>query len=397
MLQRIPSSSWVKTIGVMQVINSSVNYGSTSHGGSLVLMDSIKDEGFNHSINIDSGTVLNIMNMKSGILSPLRGFMCEDDVNSVLDNQRLANGIPWSMPYILGIGEKEYAEIRPGENLGLFHGGKLHAILNVKDIFRYDKKVLCRKVFNTTSLDHPGVRKAMEGTGISLGGDIIAADMPVIPFMEETLLPIQTRKIFREKGWKTITGFQTRNVPHRGHESMQRSALRITDGIFINPVLGKKKPGDYMDDVIITSYRSLIKSYYPSDRVVFSPLHYEMSYGGPREAMIHAIMRKNFGCTHFVVGRDHAGVGNFYGPYDAQKNLEEFDLGIEIMNMDEVFYCKRCEDLATARDCPHLENERIHFSGTMIRNTLRDGKVPESYIFRKEVYDSIRISENRFQ
>ena len=152
-----------------------------------------------------------------------------------------------------------------------------------------------------------------------------------------------------------------------------------------------------MDDVIIKSYQSLIESYYPQNRVVFSPLHYEMSYGGPREAMIHAIMRKNFGCTHFVVGRDHAGVGDFYGPYDAQKNLEEFDLGIEIMNMDEVFYCKKCEELATAKDCPHVENERIHFSGTMIRNTLRDGMVPESYIFRKEVYDSIRISENKFQ
>ncbi len=381
----------------MQVINSSLHYNNNAHGGSLVSIDSVSDEVFNHSINIDYGTVLNIMNIRTGILSPLRGFMGEDDFHSVLDYQRLENGIPWSMPYILEIGEKEYSSIKPGDDVGLYYGRKLHAVINASDLFRYDQKELCRKVFKTTSLDHPGVRKAMEGTGISLAGDITAADMPEIPFMEETLLPSQTRKIFRERGWKTITGFQTRNVPHRGHESMQRSALRMSDGIFINPVLGKKKPGDYMDDVIIESYRSLIESYYPRDRVVFSPLHYEMSYGGPREAMIHAIMRKNFGCTHFVVGRDHAGVGDFYGPYDAQKNLEEFDLGIEIMNMDEVFYCKKCEELATAKDCPHVENERIHFSGTMIRNTLRDGMVPESYIFRKEVYDSIRISENKFQ
>ena len=382
---------------VIQVINSSLNTNYPAHGGSLVSIGSVKDETVNHALDIDYGTVLNIMNMKSGILSPLTGFMVEADFYSVLENQRLENGIPWSMPYILDVTRKEYETIKLEDSVGLFYRTEIIAILIVKDLFRYDKKELCRKVFGTTSIEHPGVKRAMERSGIALAGDIVAANMPDIPFEKETMFPIQTRKIFKERDWKRITGFQTRNVPHRGHESMQRSALRESDGIFINPVLGKKKAGDYTDSVIINSYKTLINSYYPTKRVLFSPLHYEMSYGGPREAMIHAIMRKNFGCTHFVVGRDHAGVGDFYGPYDAQKNLEKFELGIEIMKMDEVFYCKKCEELATVKDCPHGEDEKVHFSGTMIRNTMRDGVVPESYIFRKEVYDSVRLSGKKFQ
>lgn len=382
---------------MIQLISSSFTTDYPAHGGSLVSIGSVKDESTNHSIDIDYGTVLTIMNMKSGILSPLRGFMVEADFDSVLENQRLENGIPWSMPYILDITNEEYAEMGPGDSVGLYYSSELFAILNVRDLFRYDRKELCRKVFGTTSTDHPGVKKSMGRSGISMAGNITAANMHDIPFKNETLFPAQTREIFKERGWKRITGFQTRNVPHRGHESMQRSALRVSDGIFINPVLGKKKPGDYMDDVIINSYRTLINNYYPAERVLFSPLHYEMQYGGPREAMIHAIMRKNSGCTHFVVGRDHAGVGDFYGPYDAQKNLESFELGIEIMKMDEVFYCKKCQELATIKDCPHGEDVKIHFSGTVIRDTMRDGVVPESYIFRKEVYDSIRVSDKKFQ
>jgi sulfate adenylyltransferase len=382
---------------VVQVIESSLHSDYPAHGGSLVSIGPVKDKYVNHSMDIDFGTVLNIMNMKAGILSPLKGFMDEADFYSVLEDQRLYNGVPWSMPYILDISSKDYATIKPGDSVGLYYRSELIAVIIAKGIFRYNKKDLCRKVFGTTSTEHPGVKRSMERSGISLAGDIIAANIPDIPFMDETLFPAQTREIFKERGWKKITGFQTRNVPHRGHESMQRSALRVSDGIFINPVIGKKKPGDYADNVILDSYRTLINSYYPAGRVLLSPLHYEMSYGGPREAMIHAIMRKNFGCTHFVVGRDHAGVGDFYGPYDAQKNLESFELGIEIMKMDEVFYCKKCEELATVKDCPHGEYERIHFSGTMIRNTMRNELIPESYIFRKEVYDSIRIHDNRFQ
>lgn len=378
------------------LINSPANIDLSAHGGTLVNIPDVIDEEVNHSIEVSYGTAVSIMNMKTGILSPLNGFMGENDLHSVLDFQRLHNGLPWSIPYTLRLSEREFHSIKTGETVGLTHSSKLIAVMDISDLFTYDREEYCKKVFGTTSTDHPGVRNIKECSSMCAGGEITSASIPHIPFSNETIYPQDTRQIFALRGWKTITGFQTRNVPHRGHEEMQRSAMRVTDGIFINPVIGKKKQGDYRDEVIMDSYKTLIEKYYHSDRVLFSPLHYEMSYGGPREAMIHAIIRKNFGCTHFVVGRDHAGVGNFYGPYDAQKNLQEFDLGIEIMNMDEVFYCKRCEQLATSRDCPHSETNRIHFSGTVVRNTLREGLEPETYLFRKEVYETINRHEDKF-
>ncbi|EQB74342.1 MAG: hypothetical protein AMDU4_FER2C00016G0055 [Ferroplasma sp. Type II] len=378
------------------MINSPANMNLSAHGGKLVNIPDVSDREAHHTIEVSYGTAIRIMNMKMGILSPLKGFMGESDFHSVVENQRLENGLPWSIPYTLDIGEKEFRCVRAGDTVRLSQNSGVIAIMDVTDIYRYDRIEYCRKVFGTTSTDHPGVRNIRESTGICMAGEIKSANLPEIPFLKETLFPVDTRQIFLERGWKTVTGFQTRNVPHRGHEEMQRTALRVTDGIFINPVIGKKKPGDYRDEIIMKSYDTLINNYYPSNRVLFSPLHYEMSYGGPREAMIHAIMRKNFGCTHFVVGRDHAGIGNFYGPYDAQKNLQAFELGIEIMNMDEVFYCKKCEQLATSRDCSHVDGDRVHFSGTMVRDTLKNGLSPETYLFRKDVYETINRHDNKF-
>ncbi|MHB1471075.1 MAG: sulfate adenylyltransferase [Thermoplasmataceae archaeon] len=378
------------------MINSPANINFSAHGGMLINIPDVKDAEANHTVEVSYSTAIRIMNMKTGILSPLKGFMGENDLHSVMEEQRLENGIPWSIPYTLDIEEKDFRKVKEGDNVRLIHRSRTIAIMNVTGIYRYDRVAYCRKVFGTTSTAHPGVRNIRESTGMCLAGEIKSANLPEIPFMKETLFPVDTRQIFLGRGWKTVTGFQTRNVPHRGHEEMQRTALRVTDGIFINPVIGKKKPGDFRDEIIMESYKTLINNYYPSNRVLFSPLHYEMSYGGPREAMIHAIMRKNFGCTHFVVGRDHAGVGNFYGPYDAQKNLQEFDLGMNIMNMDEVFYCRKCEQLATSQDCSHKDGDRVHFSGTMVRNTLKNGLSPEAYLFRKEVYETINSHDNMF-
>jgi len=212
-----------------------------------------------------------------------------------------------------------------------------------------------------------------------------------------TLHPAETRVLFSERGWKTIVGFQTRNAPHLGHEYIQKSALVFTDGLFINPVVGRKKPGDYKDEVILKAYDALIRNYYPRDSVVLSVLRYEMKYAGPREAVHHAIMRKNFGCTHFIVGRDHAGVGKYYGPYDAWKIFREFpDLGITPLFVKEFFYCRKCGGMASEKTCPHSEKYRVKFSGTKTRRMLLSGIRPPPELMRPEVVDAILRFENPF-
>ncbi len=217
------------------------------------------------------------------------------------------------------------------------------------------------------------------------------------PFERYTLSPAETRVLFKEKGWKTIVGFQTRNAPHIGHEYIQKSALAFIDGVFVNPVVGKKKQGDFKDEVIVEAYKSLIDNYYQKDTAVMSVLRYEMKYAGPREAILHAIIRKNFGCTHFAVGRDHAGVGNYYGPYDAQEIFKEFpDLGVTPVFFREFFYCKRCVAIVNERICPHTGQDRVGFSGTKMRDMIVQGLRPPSEIMRPEVADAILKFKNPF-
>jgi len=267
----------------------------------------------------------------------------------------------------------------------------------VEDIYEYDKRRYARMVFKTEDPDHPGVARVYSRKELLVGGSIELLNHLPNQYENYTLRPIETRVVFRERGWRTIVGFQTRNAPHIGHEYIQKTALAFVDGLFINPVIGRKKPGDFRDEVILKAYETLIANYYPKKSVVLSIVRYEMKYAGPREAIHHAIMRKNFGCTHFIVGRDHAGVGNYYGPYEAQEIFNEFpDLGITPLFFREFFYCRRCGGIVHEKICPHSEDVRLRFSGTMIRKRIMEGEAPPEEVIRPEVAETILGFEKPF-
>lgn len=330
------------------------------------------------------------------IYSPLTGFLRSDELQSVLDTMRLPNDLPWSIPILLDVSEKDKA-FEEGDAILLYHENTPIARMHVDEIYTCDKKELAKKVFSTTDSAHPGVAKICSMGEYLVGGEIELLNELPNPYERYTLRPVETRVLFRERGWETVVAFQTRNVPHLGHEYLQKSALAFVDGLFVNPVIGKKKRGDYRDDVILKAYETLFKHYYPRDAAVMATVRYEMRYAGPREAIHHAIMRKNFGATHFIVGRDHAGVGNYYGPYEAQEIFQAFpDLGITPMFFKEFFYCKRCKAIVNERICPHPMEDREYFSGTKIRKMIMEGKVPPEYFMRREVYETIKGFENPF-
>ena len=365
------------------------------HGGKLTGISDLEvgkytSNDFEGAFEISYETAVTIMDMKNGILSPMTGFHGSSELDSILSDQRLENGLPWSIPLLLSLDDSSILGTKEGDNILLKHKGELIAELTISEIYPLEKDRISKGVFGTLSDEHPGVLKVRNLGSKAIAGNINVAANVNIPFRELTKFPSDTRRIFKEKGWKSVSAFQTRNVPHRGHEEIQRLALRATDGLFINPVIGKKKSGDYTDEAILRAYEALIKAYYPQERVIMTPLHYEMMYAGPREAIMHAIMRKNYGCSHFIVGRDHAGVGNFYGPYDAQNNLGNFqDLGIEVMPFQETFYCRKCEQLVTDRECNHPVSEQEHFSGTQIRKLITSKGIPPKQLMRGEVFDEI--------
>ncbi len=349
------------------------------------------------SIAINLEKAVEVENIAKGVYSPLEGFMLREDLESCLKEMRLSNDVPWTMPILLDIKKEETRNIVEGEEVLL----KLHevpiATIEAEEIYQYDKKKFAKAVFGTEDKRHPGVRKIEEMKDMLLGGRITLLNSAPNPHERYTLWPKETRVLFKEKGWKTVVGFQTRNAPHRGHEAIQKTALALVDGLFVNPVIGKKKPGDFRDDVILEAYRVLIENYYPRDTAVLAILRYEMRYAGPREAIHHAIMRKNFGCTHFIVGRDHAGVGNFYPPYAAQEIFKEFpDLGISPLFFREFFYCHKCEGLVNEKTCPHSESDRIRFSGTKIRELIMQRKKPPPEVMRPEIAEVILSFEDPF-
>jgi sulfate adenylyltransferase len=288
-------------------------------------------------------------------------------------------------------------EVEEGQEVVLAHRDKPIAIMEVEEVYPYDRGELAQKVFGTSDSTHPGVAKVAGMKELLAGGKIsLIADIDT-PFPQYYLRPEETRYLFRERGWKTVVGFQTRNVPHLGHEYLQKTALTFTDGLFINPVIGKKKKGDFKDEVILEAYQALIQHYYLRDRAVMSILPLEMRYAGPREAIFHAIIRKNFGCTHFIVGRDHAGVGNFYPPYAAHDIFKEFpDLGITPLFFRSFFYCKKCRGVMNEKTCPHDEVEHIDFSGTSIRGMLLRREIPLEELIRPEVSQIILGWEHPF-
>jgi len=371
---------------------------SRPHGGILVnrVATSSRAERIREEINelqkisLDETSAVDLENIARGVYSPLQGFMVREDFESVLLNMRLANDVPWTIPIVLDVKRDDLGEISEGDEIALTYMGDSIATMEVEEIFSYNKKEMAERVLETTSPEHPWVRKIMEMGDLMIGGRITLINPLQSPYPEYTLWPHETRVLFRERGWRYIVGFQTRNAPHMGHEAIQKTALAIADGLFINPVIGRKKAGDFRDDVILSAYRVLIENYFPRDTVALVILRYEMRYAGPREAVHHAIMRKNYGCTHFIVGRDHAGIGDFYPPYAAQEIFKQFpDLGITPLFFREFFYCRKCIGMVNEKTCPHSEDDRIRISGTMVRKSLEEGKLPPAEVMRPEVAKTI--------
>lgn len=364
------------------------------HGGKLVhSVDTTKNIDDFPAITISTEEANTLENIAFGVFSPLSGFLCENDFRSVLDTMRLCNDVPWTVPIVFDCD----AHLREGDEVVLKAGNGTIAVMHIEDIYHYGKKEYAEKVFKTTDPKHPGVNNVMGMKERLVGGPITLVKEGMEPFEKYYLKPEETRILFREKGWKEVVAFQTRNVPHIGHEYVQKTALTFVDGLFINPVIGKKKSGDFKDEVILKTYEALIKHYFLKNRAVLAILRTEMRYAGPREAILHAIARKNFGCTHFIVGRDHAGVGTYYGPYEAQDIFSEFpDLGITPVFFRSFSYCKKCGSVVNEKICPHGKEDQIPFSGTNIRKMLDEGTAPPETIMRREVFDVIREYDNPF-
>lgn len=376
---------------------------SKPHGGKLVERiakekerEEILSKGYK-KLEIPFARAQEAQNICKGLFSPITGFMNKKYFQSVLDTMRLPNGLPWTIPIVLDVSEEERKELLGEDAVILTHNGKDIALLEIENIYTFDKEEMAQKVYGTTDVNHPGVKRTFEMKDYLIAGDLLLLEELDQPFAEYNLSPKETRVLFEEKGWKKVVGFQTRNVPHLGHEYVQKTALTFVDGLFINPVIGKKKKGDFKDEVILKSYNTLIENYYPKNRAVLSILPMEMRYAGPREAIHHAIIRKNFGCTHFIVGRDHAGVGNYYHPYAAQEIFDKFpDLGITPLFFRSFFYCKKCRSIANEKTCPHSEEHHVNFSGTKIRGLLQKGERPPEDLMRPEVADAILSFENPF-
>ncbi|RLG52105.1 MAG: sulfate adenylyltransferase [Thermoproteota archaeon] len=340
-------------------------------------------------VELSQEEAADVENLAYGVYSPLEGFMASEELESTLADMRLPSDVPWTIPILLDVDESTVEELREGDYIALC-AGKPIALMRVEEVYKHSKEDIALRVYRTSSLEHPGVARVMQMRDFLLAGRVELISDPPNPYERYTLRPAETRVLFRERGWRTIAGFQTRNAPHLGHEWIQKTALAFVDGVFINPVIGRKKRGDFRDEVILAAYSELIEHYYNPNTVVLSILRYEMKYAGPREAVHHAIMRKNFGCTHFIVGRDHAGVAGFYKPYEAQEIFKEFpDLGITPLFFREFFYCRRCGGIANEKTCPHPEEERLRFSGTMIRKIIEGGERPPEYVMRPEVADTI--------
>jgi sulfate adenylyltransferase len=328
-----------------------------------------------------------------GALSPLTGFVGEDDYVAVLETMRLSNGPAWSIPVTLSLADDDVKRIGAGNSVALLpsQGADPIAIVDVAEVFKRDRQKEALGVFGTEDLEHPGVQALHDAGDFCLAGTVRALALPEHDdFLPYRLTPAQTRAAFAERGWRTVVGFQTRNPIHRAHEYLQKCALEIVDGLLVHPLVGATKGDDVPADVRMRCYEALFEGYYPKDRAMVSVFPAAMRYAGPREAIWHAICRKNYGCTHFIVGRDHAGVGSYYGTYDAQRIFEEFEpgeLGIMPLMFEHSFWCNACEGMASPKTCPHGEESRVSLSGTRVREMLRAGERPPIEFSRPEVAD----------
>lgn len=335
-------------------------------------------------LELNARSASDLLLLATGAFSPLEGFMDLPTAHSVVEEMRLPNGMLWPLPVLLQVDQVSAAAILPGHELVLRYARAFLGTLEVEDRFAIPLRNWAPKIFQTTHETHPGVKAFLSGGEVALAGRINwFGDPCVAGGNRHWLTPEETRTQIAQRGWQSVAGFQTRNPIHRAHEYVLRTALEITDGLLLHPLVGETRAEDLPATLRIRCYQAVLDHYLPRDRVLFSVIPAWMRYAGPREAVFHALVRKNFGCTHFLVGRDHAGVGLFYGPYDAHhllRSVAREDLGIQPLFFDEVFYCRRCRSMASRRTCAHPDNEHLTLSGTEVRRRLREGSpLPEEF------------------
>jgi sulfate adenylyltransferase len=369
------------------------------HGGRLVnrlVDDKIDDRMFTVPV---SGDLRNdIENIADGVFSPIEGFVGEEDFHSIVKSGRLKNGLAWTLPIVLDVDDETATRMKDSVQVALASDNERFAVLHVMDIYPFNRLECARAIYQTDDIKHPGIEKMVKMNSKLVEGKVdVAKRIPKSPLRKYRMSPAETRAEIVRKGWKTIVGFQTRNVPHVAHEMLQKAALNLFDGLFVNPLIGKKKPGDFKDAVILEAYETLFQNYYPKDRAMFVTLHTEMRYAGPKEAIHHAIMRKNFGCSHFIVGRDHAGVDNYYLPFAAQEIFDDYpDLEIEPIFFPAFYYCRRCLGYANEKNCPHGPEYRDELSGTKMRKMLSSGEMPAEHLMRPEVFKAVAAFKEPF-